>query len=78
MMKRPIVKSNDKITADSHESGTDYLSSNEIKLLLEASKKTRYPKRNYLLVFMMYRHGLRLSEAVSLKRADVDLKESRI
>ncbi|UII80291.1 tyrosine-type recombinase/integrase [Flagellimonas sp. CMM7] len=77
-MKGPIVKSNDKITADAHERGKDYLSPYEIKLLLEASKKTRYPKRNYLLVLMMYRHGLRVSEAITLKKSDVNLKESRV
>lgn len=50
----------------------------EIKQLLDASKKTRYPKRNYLLLLMMYRHGLRVTEAISLKRSDVNIKESRI
>lgn len=49
-----------------------------MKELLEASKRTRYPKRNYLLLLMMYRHGLRVSEAIGLKISDVNLKESRV
>ncbi|CAM4413977.1 tyrosine-type recombinase/integrase [Zobellia nedashkovskayae] len=66
------------VTADAHERTKDYLSDSEMKLLLQASKKTRYPKRNYLLLLMIYRHGLRVSEAVNLKKSDVNIKESRV
>jgi len=65
-------------TTNAHEKTKDFLSDDEIKTLLNASKKTRYPKRNYLLLLMMYRHGLRVSEAVNLKKSDVNLKESRL
>jgi integrase len=72
------VKSPEKGTANSHERGKDFLSESEMKVLLDSAKKSRYPKRNYLLLLMIYRHGLRVSEAIQLKRADVNIKESRI
>ncbi|WP_430905735.1 tyrosine-type recombinase/integrase [Maribacter sp. 2-571] len=78
MTKRRNVKSSQKETTNYHEKGKNYLSDFEIKTFLEVSKRTRYPKRNYLLLLMMYRHGLRVSEAVALKKSDVNLKDSRV
>ena len=72
------VKSIKKETVNHHEKGKDYLAASEIDAFLKASKKTRYPKRNYLLFLLMYRHGLRVSEAINLRISDVNLKESRI
>ena len=74
MAKKRNVKSSEKETANFHEKGKDYLSDSEIKVLLEASKKTRYPRRNYLLLLMIYRHGLRVSEAIALKKSEINLK----
>ena len=78
MTKRYNVRSSQKETTNFHEKSKNYLSDSEIKIFLEASKKTRYPKRNYLLLLMMYRHGLRISEAVALKKSDVNLIDSRV
>ena len=61
-----------------NERPKDFLNDAEIKLLLTASKKTRYSKRNYLLLLIIYRHGLRVSEAISIKKSEVNIKESRI
>lgn len=72
------VKSQKKDTTNDYERAKDFLSDVEIKLLLETSKKTRYPKRNYLLLLMIYRHGLRVSEAITIKKSDLNIKESRI
>ncbi|VAW13840.1 Type 1 fimbriae regulatory protein, FimB/FimE family [hydrothermal vent metagenome] len=72
------VKSTEKGTANSHERRKDFLSESEMKVLLGFAKKSRYPKRNYLLLLMIYRHGLRVSEAIQLKRTDINIKESRI
>lgn len=72
------VKSNEKDTANAHERAKDFLSDVEIKVLLETSKKTRYPKRNYLLLLIINRHGLRVSEAIAIKKSDLNIKESRI
>ncbi len=65
MAKGRNVKSSEKETTNYHEKGKDYLIDSEIKAFLEASKKTRYPNRNYLLLLMMYRHDLRVSEAIA-------------
>ncbi|MDJ0745102.1 MAG: tyrosine-type recombinase/integrase [Xenococcaceae cyanobacterium MO_167.B27] len=58
----------------------DYLTASEVKLLIEAikSKGGWYSFRNSVLILMLYRHGLRRSEAASLRWSDVDLREGNI
>ena len=53
----------------------EYLSSDEIERLLAASKTfSRNPERDYCLLLLMFRHGLRISELTSLKLSDVKLE----
>lgn len=53
----------------------EYLTPDEILKLLAAARNTgRYGKRDEALVMLMYRHGLRVSEAVSMRWEQVDLK----
>jgi integrase len=57
----------------------EYLLPDEVEKLLQAAKKMgRYGQRNYTLLLMMYRHGLRVSEAIALRWNQVDLKEGQL
>ena len=81
MARRPInrrnVKSSQAGAADRHERGRDFLTEGEIEALLDALKHGRHGTRDHLLALMLYRQGLRVSEAVGLRRDEVDLDQAR-
>ncbi len=54
---------------NSHYRSREYLSSSEVNRLLQAASlgKSRQPDRDYALVLMLFRHGLRANEASNLK-----------
>src|SRR5262245_31576664 len=51
-----------------------HLTGLEVEKLLAATKGTRNEARDRCLILLMFRHGLRVSEAVGLKLSDVDLE----
>lgn len=63
---------------DGHERAKDYLTPGEVKALLDAAKAGRHGERDHLLLMMMFRHGLRVSEATSLRRDELDLDRARL
>ena len=80
--KRRIVKSIDEngapVPTDAHERDKNYLSEPEMDRMLEAAKRGRHGIRDHLLVMMMYRHGLRVSEATGMRKDAVNLETSRV
>jgi type 1 fimbriae regulatory protein FimB len=60
-----------------HERTREYLTPEEVSKLLAAIKQpelSRNPVRDYCLLLLMFRHGLRVSEICRLKVSDIDLE----
>jgi len=58
--------------------GKDFLTDAEMQRFLEAARHGRHGVRDYLLMLMAYRHGLRVSELVDLRLRDLDLDTGRV
>ena len=52
----------------------EYLNPTEMEALLEAAGSGRYGHRDRTLLLLMYRHGLRVSETISLRWEQFHLK----
>ena len=72
------VKSHSGPVTDAHERRRDFLGEAEVTALLDGAKAGRHGARDHLLLLTMYRHGLRVSEAVGLRRDEVDLDRARL
>ena len=73
--KRRKVKSD---AANGHERAKDYLDPHEIDRLFDAAKKGRHGPRDHALLLLMYRHGLRVSEAITIRLSALNLKQGRL
>ena len=65
-------------TTDRHERGPNFITADEHKQLLIGAGRLRHPERNRLLIMLLYRHGLRESEAVGLYLRDLNLARARL
>ena len=54
------------------------MSPSEVAKLLDVAKAGRYGVRDHLLLLMTYRHGLRVSEAIGVRRDELDLDRARL
>jgi len=71
-----IAKPRTKGTVDRR--GKDFLTDAEMRRDLEAARHGRHGGRDYLLMLLAYRHGLRVSELVDLRLRDLDLDTGRV
>ena len=76
--KRRNVKSSLSLATDHRSRTKDYLDAAEIDLLLKAAKAGRYGTRDSLLLMMLYRQGLWVSETMSLRVTDVNFQQARL
>lgn len=58
--------------------GRDFLTEAEMQRFLDAARYGRHGVRDYLLLLLTYRHGLRVSEAIDLRLKDFDLGTARL
>lgn len=56
----------------------NFLTELEVRRLLGSARRRRHGTRDYLMVLLTYRHGLRVSELVDIRIRDLDLDASRI
>jgi integrase len=54
----------------------EHLTEREIERLVEAAKDNRWGHRDATMVLLAFRHGLRASELVDLRREQVDLENA--
>ncbi len=74
MLHQPPIK----LTNKSRRS-REFLTPNEIDTLMVAAKRSgRHKHRDYTMILMAYRHGLRVSELISLRWQQIDLSSGLI
>ena len=49
-----------------------------MKRFLDASRHSRNGVRDYAMMLMAFRHGLRVSELIDVRMKDIDLETARI
>ena len=65
-----------KQAVDGHDK--NFLTEAEMTRFLEAAKDGRHGIRNFAMLLLAFRHGLRVSELIDIRLKDIDLETSRI
>src|SRR5205085_6301754 len=56
----------------------NFLTESEMKRFLDAARRGRHGARDYAMMLMAYRHGMRVSELIDVRIKDLDLDTGRI
>ena len=56
----------------------NFLTESEMKKFLAAARKGRHSVRDFCLMLIAYRHGLRVSELIDIRLKDLDLETGRL
>ena len=56
----------------------EHLAQHEVEKLIEVVKRNRHGRRDALMIFLAYRHGLRAAEVVALRWEQVDFKTATL
>src|SRR6267378_7743777 len=73
----PLARRSQRGSIASSDSERKHLTRREVERLIEAAKGSRNEARDRCLLLLMFRHGLRVSEACRMKLNQVDT-ESRV
>ena len=65
-----------KHAVDDHRK--NFLTEAEVSSFLEAAREGRHGARNFAMMLLTYRHGLRVSELIDIRMKDIDLEAARI
>jgi type 1 fimbriae regulatory protein FimB/type 1 fimbriae regulatory protein FimE len=75
----PVTRGKPPLRRPNAESrAREYLKNEEIEKLIKAAGNSRYALRDQTMVLIAYRHGLRVSELVSLRWDSIDFRHSQI
>lgn len=72
----PVVSSTQAIPRKTNRSAMTYLSPEEVLMVLKVARARS--TRDWAMILLAYRHGLRASEVCGLRLADVDLKAGAV
>jgi integrase len=68
----------DAAPVDAHERPRDYVTEDELRSMVEGTKRSRYHWRDATMLMLTFYHGLRVSELCRLRCSQVDLKHGHI
>ncbi|HEY6154717.1 MAG TPA: tyrosine-type recombinase/integrase [Candidatus Udaeobacter sp.] len=71
-----VIIKTENATVDSGKK--NFLTEAEIEKFLRAARKGRHAIRNFAMMLLAYRHGLRVSELVNMRLSDVDLDTAHV